>query len=67
MAKSVTGFRLSDAELNMIDDLATRYRLDNRTETLQWLIRQEFFKFKSLEQRIAELESDLGKLKALAK
>lgn len=67
MAKSVTGFRLSDAELKMIDDLADRYRLDNRTETLQWVIRQEYFKFKSLEQRIIELESELGKLKALAK
>lgn len=67
MAKPVTGFRLSDAELEMIDDLAGRYRLDNRTEALQWLIRQEYFKFRSLEQRIAELESELGRLKILAK
>ncbi len=66
MAKSVTGFRLSNAEVEMIDAVAKHYRLDNRTEAVQWLVRREYFNLESLERRIAELEKELAMLKSLA-
>jgi len=53
VAKSVTGFRLSDQEIEMIDAVAKHYKLDNRTEAIQWLVRREYFSLESLARRIA--------------
>jgi len=66
VAKSVTGFRLSDQEIEMIDAVAKHYKLDNRTEAIQWLVRREYFSLESLARRIADLENELAVLRGLA-